>query len=432
MKPTAMPFPNRLSRVAAATVFAGLTLAACDRQPTPTTEAASAPASTAASAVAPASSAKASVFKPFDFELAGSVPNAKDGTEVRLVPFYSFTGEQKTGKGKVLAKGVVTNGQIDIKGTSAYPQPVFIFVGDREFADGSFMVQEGRLDLVAGNESNLGISNSRYGKLMEARRSPEFKALRAEEDKLQADMDSGRYKGKALKEIERKLSSVAGKIYELGILEEVPFILDTTADPFERLIVLDRNVDEETLTFQKRLDLLDELEQKLGPHPIIAGQRQMQQNQLANLHTQDSVVTGAQFKEVLGKDINGKEVKLSDMVKANKVVLLDIWASWCGACREEFPHLKQVYAKYRSKGFEVFAISTDERQKDWIKAMAEDKTTDSWPQLHDGRGESANVAMDYGVNSYPSKFLITQDGKIAANSNHEKVDLDVMLPKLLK
>ncbi len=58
------------------------------------------------------------------------------------------------------------------------------------------------------------------------------------------------------------------------------------------------------------------------------------------------------------RDINGQEVSLADY--KGKVVLVNFWATWCGPCKLEMPHLDKMDREFEEKGFEVISISTDD------------------------------------------------------------------------
>lgn len=105
----------------------------------------------------------------------------------------------------------------------------------------------------------------------------------------------------------------------------------------------------------------------------------------------------------------GKEVKLSDYVGKGKYVLIDFWASWCRPCLEEIPNMKEAYAEYKSKGFEIIGISIDERLVDWHHAI--DTYKMNWVQLSDAQGQAANL---YKVVGIPCTFLVAPDGNIIA------------------
>ncbi len=67
---------------------------------------------------------------------------------------------------------------------------------------------------------------------------------------------------------------------------------------------------------------------------------------------------GSVANDFTTKDIKGKTIKLSDF--RGKYVLLDFWASWCLPCRKGNPHLKKLYTRYKSKGFEIIGVSDDD------------------------------------------------------------------------
>jgi thiol-disulfide isomerase/thioredoxin len=80
---------------------------------------------------------------------------------------------------------------------------------------------------------------------------------------------------------------------------------------------------------------------------------------------------GAMAKDFATVDIDGNQLKLSDY--KGKYVLLDFWASWCVPCRKGNPHLKELYAKYKSKGIEFVGVSDDDRaEAKWKEAVAKD------------------------------------------------------------
>lgn len=92
-----------------------------------------------------------------------------------------------------------------------------------------------------------------------------------------------------------------------------------------------------------------------------------------------------------------------------KYLLIDFWASWCGPCRGSIPGLKELYAKYESKGFEILAVSVDEKKESWLKALSEENMP--WPQAHTPRS-GKEVMGAYQFSSIPFLVLIDRDGKI--------------------
>jgi thiol-disulfide isomerase/thioredoxin len=110
------------------------------------------------------------------------------------------------------------------------------------------------------------------------------------------------------------------------------------------------------------------------------------------------------------KDLQGTEKHLSDF--KGKYVLLDFWASWCGPCRKESPHLVESYAKFRDKQFEILSFSVDKEAEDWKKAVEKDQYT--WTNLRDVQDPTMSVAKLYGITSIPTNYLLDPSGKIIA------------------
>jgi thiol-disulfide isomerase/thioredoxin len=120
---------------------------------------------------------------------------------------------------------------------------------------------------------------------------------------------------------------------------------------------------------------------------------------------------------------------LSLLSLKGKVVLLDFWASWCGPCREANRDLVKLYAKYKSKGFEIFSVSVDAKKKDWQKAIARDRIT--WLQVNDPGGWDAQTAARWNIVQLPTTFLINKKGDVVSVDLDGK-ELEESLEKLLQ
>jgi len=115
---------------------------------------------------------------------------------------------------------------------------------------------------------------------------------------------------------------------------------------------------------------------------------------------------------------------------ANKYVLIDFWASWCGPCMREVPFLKATYAKYSSKGFQILGVSLDHDRDAWMAAIKENQM--DWLHVSDLKYWSNEAAALYGVNSIPANFLIDcSTGKIIATGLRGN-NLENKIAELLK
>lgn len=117
---------------------------------------------------------------------------------------------------------------------------------------------------------------------------------------------------------------------------------------------------------------------------------------------------GATAPEISLPDAKGNILSLSSL--KGKAVLVDFWASWCGPCRMSNPRVVKLYEKYKTKGFEVFAVSIDSKKKDWIRAIKQDKIT--YTQVNDKDGWEAASAAKYKVEEIPTTFLLDKNGVI--------------------
>lgn len=107
----------------------------------------------------------------------------------------------------------------------------------------------------------------------------------------------------------------------------------------------------------------------------------------------------------------GEKVMLSSLLANDKYTLVEFWASWCGPCRGEIPHLKIVKEKYPQ--FNIISISIDESDSKWKKALKEENM--NWEQINYPNGFKGVIQSIYGIQGVPAGFIIDKEGRIAAS-----------------
>jgi cytochrome c biogenesis protein CcmG, thiol:disulfide interchange protein DsbE len=111
-----------------------------------------------------------------------------------------------------------------------------------------------------------------------------------------------------------------------------------------------------------------------------------------------------------------------------KVVVLNVWASWCDPCREEVPLLQRTHEQIADKGGVVLGIDTQDASNKALAFLQERKAT--FPSLRD---RDRSYGRELGVSGYPETFLIDRSGRVAALRRFPVTQewLDANLPKLL-
>ena len=107
-----------------------------------------------------------------------------------------------------------------------------------------------------------------------------------------------------------------------------------------------------------------------------------------------------------GVDVNGKEYTLADF--RGKYVYIDVWATWCGSCRQEIPYLKKLDEDYKDAQIVFLSLSVDQDKAKWEKMVKEQSM--SGVQLHIGQNSSFQQA--YKIEGIPHFILLDREGRI--------------------
>lgn len=105
-------------------------------------------------------------------------------------------------------------------------------------------------------------------------------------------------------------------------------------------------------------------------------------------------------------DLDGQLVRLADF--QGKVLLLDFWATWCGPCRMEIPHFKQLTEKYGSRGFIVVGVAMDEKGAEVVRPFV----TENGISYRVVIGDAYTARRYGGVQALPTTFLIDRNGHL--------------------
>jgi thiol-disulfide isomerase/thioredoxin len=151
---------------------------------------------------------------------------------------------------------------------------------------------------------------------------------------------------------------------------------------------------------------------------------EMAKKELEGLKGITIVAVGNPAAEVESVTLEGTKVKLSDY--KGKVVLLDIWATWCGPCRAMIPHERDLVKKMKDKPFVLISVSADDKKETLQKFLEKEEMP--WTHWWDSGPESKLLKI-YRVRAFPTLYLIDHTGVIkhkwVGNPGNDKIDAAV-------
>lgn len=158
---------------------------------------------------------------------------------------------------------------------------------------------------------------------------------------------------------------------------------------------------------------------------LLTNESAYRDNVVKFIESNQRVELGQPFIDFTLQTADGKDVNLAEIIKNNKVTLVDFWASWCGPCRNENPVVKAAYEKYHAKGLEIVGVSVDRNEAAWLQAVEEDALP--YIQVRDAEGVAGD---NYAVVYIPCNFLYDQNGVMIAKGLRGE-ELEAKLAEIL-
>ena len=108
---------------------------------------------------------------------------------------------------------------------------------------------------------------------------------------------------------------------------------------------------------------------------------------------------------------DGTVVSLYELLETHDLVMINVWATWCGPCRGEIPYLAKVAERYAgSEDVYVMSVSCDETPEPWLEMITADKP--AWPQYYISRENMKALNEGFNVKYIPRFIIIDKEGKI--------------------
>lgn len=383
------------------------------------------------------------VYSNGDFVLWTPKPKAEEGTGAAVSMGMSMASASNSASAEqkppsyestvnVVAKApVAEDGTFRIEVPVQTPRVVFFYVLNSVSAEGhrlapikgqNLILEAGELQLTMNARARYVVTGGTYNDAV-------FNAWKTSEAYLAAMEEQARLwkpvEGESEEERRARVdaaSAAASRTYDIET--EVRARVSTThPDPIVRRLV----IESAWLHGPWTLEALRGLAEMTPGDPWVMEWLARNEEAAAKRAEARLIATGTEILDFTAETLEGESVRLSDVREECELILLEFWASWCGPCRVEIPHMKQAYEEHKAKGFEIVSFTIDNDREDWELASQEEEI----PWLNLGMGEEAEAPTVYSVTGVPKNYLVdAKTGEILATDLRQH-HLDEKLDELL-
>lgn len=170
------------------------------------------------------------------------------------------------------------------------------------------------------------------------------------------------------------------------------------------------------LNEEEVMTLVNKMPRKMRSRPLVVEMEKYIKESKAGLDMDDGMDGFADgdgpIPNFSALDMNGKEVSAMDVISQNEMTIIDFWASWCGPCMQEMPHMVQLYQLYHNHGLGILGVSLDTDGEAWKAAVKQ--TGAVWTHISE-LDRNSKIARMFGVNAIPFTMIVDREGNVLAS-----------------